>query len=102
MSMTDTTEHKFPTLPKVHYEQTTALYSSQFVISANGEEVIINFSSGSVPDSKTGENFLPIHTRIALSSNGARKLANLINQAVTAAQNSQVFESTTKVEKLHS
>jgi hypothetical protein len=102
MSMTDTTEHQFPTLPKVHYEQTTALYSSQFVISANGEEVIINFSSGSIPDSKTGETFLPIHTRIALSSNGARKLANLINQALAAAQSSQAFASTTKVEKLHS
>ncbi|MDM8558822.1 hypothetical protein [Candidatus Parabeggiatoa sp. HSG14] len=96
--MPTTSENK---LPQLRYEQTTALYASQFVISATGEEVIINFSSGNMPDPTTGNAYLPVHTRIALSSTGARKLANLINQALTAAQTPQTFEDT-KLHKLQS
>jgi hypothetical protein len=99
--MSTTSENKIPQQLQLRYEQTTALYASQFVISATGEEVIINFSSGNMPDPTTGNTYLPIHTRIALSSTGARKLANIINQALTAAQNPQALEDT-KLRKLHS
>jgi len=68
----------------MRYEQTMANYASQFVLNATGEEIIINFSSGSIPDPRTGENHLPIHTRIAMSTAGARRLANLLNQALSA------------------
>lgn len=84
MSTIKTFENKFPQQLQLRYEQTSALYASQFVISATGDEVIINFSSGNVSDSVKGESYLPIHTRIALTSTGARKLANLINQALSA------------------
>ncbi len=98
---TTKSENKLPQQLQIRYEQTTALYASQFVISATGEEVIINFSSGNMPDPTTGNTYLPVHTRIALSSTGARKLANLINQALTAAQAPQTFEDT-KLHKLQS
>jgi len=68
----------------LRYEQTMATYASQFVLNATGEEIIINFSSGSIPDPRTGENHLPIHTRIAMSTAAARRLANLLNQALSA------------------
>ena len=79
-----TTQTKIPTQLQLRYEQTTALYASQFVISATGDEVIVNFSSGNIMDSENGESYLPVHTRIALTSTGARKLATLINQALSA------------------
>jgi hypothetical protein len=84
MSMINLSENKYSQQLKLRYEQTTALYASQFVITANGDEVIVNFSSGSLPDSENGDSILPIHTRIALTANGAKKLANLINQALSA------------------
>ena len=62
------TANKFPQQIQLRYEQTQVLYATQFVISATGEEVIINFSSGALPDANSGENYLPIHTRIALST----------------------------------
>lgn len=70
----------------LRYEQTTATYASQFVLNATSEEIIINFSSGSIPDPRTGENHLPIHTRIAMSTAAARRLANLLNQALSASE----------------
>jgi hypothetical protein len=99
MSATKPFDNKFS--PQLRYEQTTALYASQFVITANSEEVIISFSSGLLPGTTTGETVLPIHTRIALSANSARKLASLINQALTASQNAQLLQSF-KAPKLHS
>jgi len=70
----------------MRYEQTMASYASQFVLNATGEEIIVNFSSGSIPDPRTGENHLPIHTRIAMSTAAARRLANLLNQALSATE----------------
>lgn len=73
----------------VRYEQTQALYASQFILNASEEEIIVNFSSGSLPDPQTGETHLPIHSRIALSKEGARRLLNLLNQALSATQPQQ-------------
>ncbi len=89
---------------KVRYEETKALYASQFVINATEEELIINFSSGSLPDPMTGENHLPVHSRVAISISGAKRLVMLLNQALSASQaNSDVtaklpslFESVSK------
>ncbi len=74
-----------PAQVNVRYEQTSALYASQFVLNATGDEIIINFSSGSLPDPTTGEVLLPIHSRIAISPQGARTLIDLLNQALQAS-----------------
>ncbi|HHB92514.1 MAG TPA: hypothetical protein ENK59_04780 [Thioploca sp.] len=87
-------ETKIPQL-QLRYEQTTALYASQFVISTNGEEVIINFSSGGLPDKDT--SYLPVHTRIALTATGAKNLANLINQALSESNKITNSKSLDKV-----
>jgi len=91
MSMINLSENKYSQQLKLRYEQSSALYASQFVITANGDEVIVNFSSGSLPDSASGDSILPIHTRIALSTKGAQKLANLINQALSASISTQAM-----------
>ena len=93
-------ENKFSQQLQLRYEQTTALYASQFVISSNGDEVIINFSSGHVSDSVSGDAYLPVHTRIALTSAGAQKLANLINQALSANVTAQAMNEA-KLHKLN-
>lgn len=71
-----------PRQVRVRYEQTEALYASQFVLNVTEDEIVVNFSSGSLPDPNSGELHLPVHTRIALSPNGARNLLNLLNQAL--------------------
>lgn len=70
---------------RLRYENTQVLYAAQFVINASEEEFIINFSAGSLPEAESNEPYLPIHTRIALSPGGARKLVQLLSQALTAA-----------------
>jgi hypothetical protein len=85
MPAAQTSQTKIPQQLQLRYEQTTALYASQFVISSTGDEVIINFSSGNIVEPGSGESYLPVHTRIALTSSGARKLATLINQALSAS-----------------
>ncbi len=87
-------ETKIPQL-QLRYEQTTALYASQFVISTNGEEVIINFSSGGLADK--GKAYLPVHTRIALTTTGAKNLANLITQALSETSKVTVSNLSSKV-----
>ena len=83
-SKTKTSENKNQPL-QLRYEQTTALYAAQFVITSSGDDVIINFSSGGMPDSRSGGTYLPVHTRIALTPAKARQLANLINQALSSS-----------------
>ncbi|ALG66890.1 DUF3467 domain-containing protein [Beggiatoa leptomitoformis] len=84
---------KKPQQVRVRYEQTTAIYASQFVLSVTGEEVIVNFSSGSLPDPATGEAHLPVHTRIALSPDGAKRLVNLLNQALASSGTTETVSS---------
>jgi hypothetical protein len=80
-------ESNAPRQIRVRYEQTEAVYASQFALNVTEDEIIINFSSGSLPDPNTGDMHLPIHTRIALSPNGAKNLLNLLTQALNSTQN---------------
>jgi hypothetical protein len=71
-----------PSKIKVRYEATSAKYANQIVVSANREDIILDFSSGAVPDPVSGDPVLPIHSRIALSWAGAARLRALIDQAL--------------------
>lgn len=68
---------------RVRYDETTAQYASQFLVTMGEDEIILNFSSGMMPDPRSGEAYLPVHTRIALTSSSARKLAALLNQVLS-------------------
>jgi len=69
---------------KVRYNETSAVFASQFILNTSTEDIIINFSSGPLSDPSTGETILPVHTRIALTREGARRLHavldNILNQ----------------------
>ena len=67
---------------KVKYEDMTARYASQVILNANADEIFLDFSSGALADPATGEPLVPVHTRIAMSPSGARRLADLLNQAL--------------------
>jgi hypothetical protein len=59
---------------KVRYNETSALFASQFIINTSNEDLTINFSSGPISDSASGESILPIHTRMAMTLSGAQRL----------------------------
>ena len=75
-----------PTTLQVRYENTSATYANQIVVNANREDLILNFSSGAIHDPGSGEAVLPIHSRIALTWNGAARLRALIDQAMQSQQ----------------
>ena len=79
MSETDTTKLK------VKYENMTAQYASQCILNSTKEEVLLDFSSGVVPDPTTGQPVVPVHTRIAMTMAGAMRLKNLLDKAMTKA-----------------
>jgi hypothetical protein len=63
---------------QVRYTETSALYSSQFLINSTEEDITIGFSSGYISDPGSKETILPIHTRISMTLQGARRLQNLL------------------------
>ena len=73
---------------KVRYTETSSLYASQFILNSSEEDITINFSSGPLVDPGSGETILPIHTRISLTRDGARRLMGVLNK-VLSEQNEQ-------------
>ena len=67
---------------KIKYEETSAQYANQFLVNTTNEELFLDLSSGAISDPNTGESMVPIHTRIAMSYSGARRLASILSQAV--------------------
>ncbi|MEM6822512.1 MAG: DUF3467 domain-containing protein [Verrucomicrobiota bacterium] len=72
---------------KLKYEETSAQYANQFLVNTTAEELFLDLSSGAVTDPSTGESIIPIHTRIAMSYNGAQRLAQILAQAVQRHEN---------------
>jgi len=69
---------------KLRFDQTTALYAAQFVTNITPDEVVINFSSGVIADPTSGENVLPIHSRIAMTRESAKRLLTVLRQSLEA------------------
>lgn len=67
---------------KVRYENMAAQYASQVILNTTQEEFLLDFSSGVVPDPNTGEPCVPVHTRVAMSMGGARRLHSLLSKAL--------------------
>ncbi len=71
---------------QVKYEDLTARYANQVILSTGQEEVYLDFSSGIIPDLGSGMSTLPIHTRIAMSAGGVRRLYNVLGQLFAKQQ----------------
>ncbi len=65
---------------QVKYTETSALYASQFLINSTEEDITIGFSSGYLSDPGSKETLLPIHTRIGMTLQGARRLHGLLSK----------------------
>ncbi len=72
---------------KVRYNETSALFASQFIVNTSAEDVTINFSSGPIGDPATGETILPIHTRMAMTREGARRLHAVLSNILKTNEN---------------
>jgi len=68
---------------KVRYNETSALYASQFIINTSDEDITINFSSGPISDPAGNDTILPVHTRIAMSKQGAARLHKILGQVLS-------------------
>ncbi len=66
----------------VNYETTSILHITQFLLSATGEDVVIDCSCGAVSDPATGRLTVPVHSRIALPWSVAERLVKSLNQAI--------------------
>jgi len=67
---------------KVRYNETSALYASQFIVNNSLEDLTINFSSGPLNDPGSGDTILPVHTRIAMTKEGAKRLHAVLGQVL--------------------
>ncbi len=70
----------------LQYDNLSALYASQTIISTTSEEIMLEFSSGIMTDPSSGHPCLPIHTRIAMPRTSVEKLHRLLGQALEAQQ----------------
>ncbi len=65
----------------IRYDQSAALYTSQFMVRAGDEEVSLDCIS-SVETNSTGATVVPVHTQLALSWGAVERLASLLNEAL--------------------
>ncbi len=93
MSKTETPDNTSKQKLKIKYEETSAHYANQFLVNTTNEELFLDLSSGSITDPNTGEAIVPIHSRIAMSYSGARRLANILTQAVQRHEATQASSS---------
>jgi len=71
-------ENKKQTQIKVRYSETSSLFSSQFLINQTEEDITIGFSSGYISEPGAQETVLPVHTRISMTPQGAKRLHDLL------------------------
>ena len=69
--------------PTFQYDQRSATYTTQFLMSATDEELVLDCSSGVIQDA-AGQPVLPIHTRLAIPWSSAKQLKALLDQVVDA------------------
>ena len=86
-------EGRMPNDPKpsnvklqVKYEDMTARYANQIVLTTGQEEVYLDFSSGIIPDQGSGVSVLPIHTRIAMPHSALKRFHDMLTQLFARAQ----------------
>lgn len=94
MSQSTSSEGAQPRKLRIKYEEFSARYANQTILSGSVDEVFLDFSSGPVPDAATGESLVPIHTRIAMSHSGARRLLAALQQTLKRIEASGVKAAT--------
>jgi hypothetical protein len=87
---------------QVRYTETSSLFSSQFLINSTEEDITIGFSSGYLSDPGSKETILPIHSRISMTLQGAKRLHGLLSkilqQETRPVQNKQAIPDAAKAQ----
>ena len=75
----------------IRYDKASVTHTTQFLLSANSEEVIMDCSSGPIAIDG-GEQLLPIHSRHAIPWSAVRRLSDSLRRMLEAyeRQNTQV------------
>ena len=66
----------------VRYNETTSLFASQFILNTSSDDVTISFSSGPLADPSGNGTILPVHSRIAMTRDGARRLHEILGSVL--------------------
>ena len=77
------------------YDETAALYTSQVVVNSVDETVLLECSSGFVRGDE-GEPILPIDSRLAMSTETARRLGNLLIDVADEMEGEQAIDETSR------
>ena len=85
---------------KVRYNETSSLFASQFLLNTSAEDVTINFSSGPITDPAGGESVLPIHTRISMTREGAKRLHAILGKVLSPQSKENQAAATAQFPKI--
>ncbi len=67
----------------VRYTETSSLFASQFILNTSPDDITISFSSGPLADPSGNGSILPVHTRIAMTRDGAKRLHEILGSVLT-------------------
>jgi len=79
--MSESTEQKF----HLKYDSMTALFADHVVLNGANGAFILDFASTMVSDPGAHQSTIPVHTRIAMTHQGAAQLLNLLSNAFAQA-----------------
>lgn len=84
----DTPESTVPAQQKYHlkYDSLTAVYADHVILNGTNGGILLDFASCVVNDPNTGESTVPVHTRVAMTTNGAAQLYRLLQGVFTQKQ----------------
>ena len=67
---------------KINMDKVTIQHASQFSIQTTSEDLAVDIGSGIFPG-KSGDFVLPIHTRLMMTYQAAKRLSQLLTKALT-------------------
>lgn len=65
------------------YESMTAVFADHVVLNGTNGGMMLDFASSIVNDPDTGDATVPVHTRVAMTTNGAAQLYQLLHGVFT-------------------
>lgn len=75
--MSEATEQKF----HIKYDSMTAVFADHVVLNGANGAFILDFASTIVSDPNAGQATIPVHTRVAMTHQGAAQLPQLLSNA---------------------